>query len=403
MMAGSPNFTGRSSSIRAMGKTGALEPFTMHVADEVLTDLRARLARTRWPDQAYGPPWQLGTDLVALARFVDHWARAFDWRAAEAALNEWPQYRTRVDGQPIHFFHVTSARPDPLPLLLLHGWPSNNTEFVKVFRPLADAGFEVVCPALPGFGWSGPTSQPGWTPHRIAGALVEVMARLGHERFAAHGGDWGAMVASQLGLHFPDNVVGIHLNLVIAPPPRDVADPMAELSADEHARVVEMRRRGRDIMGYQQIQATRPASVSAGLNDSPAGLAAWVLEKFREWSDCHGDLGTRFTDDELCTLLTITWATGTIHSANRIYAETRRAGLGASLPPERVPVPMAHSRFPADGFATPRSWAERLYDVRAWCTHTEGGHFPAMEVPELLVADLVSFLSSVHPSLGPVA
>ena len=223
---------------------------------------------------------------------------------------------------------------------------------------------------------------------------------LGYKKFSAHGGDWGAMVASQLGLHFPDRVVGIHLNLVIAPPPRDVADPMAELTDTERARVLEMRDRGRDIMGYQQIQATRPASLSAGLNDSPAGLAAWVLEKFHAWSDCGGDLGSRFTDDELCTLLTITWATGTIHSANRIYAETRRAGLGASMPPERVPVPMAHSRFPADGFATPRSWAERLYDVRAWTVHDEGGHFPAMEVPELLTRDLRAFFAGLHEGVA---
>jgi pimeloyl-ACP methyl ester carboxylesterase len=384
-----------------MGEPDALQPFTMHVDDAVLDDLRARLARTRWPDPAYGESWQLGTDLGALRRRCEHWAGAFDWRATEAAYNEWPQYVTRIDGQQIHLFHVRSGRPGALPLLLLHGWPSANTEFVKVFRPLADAGFDVVCPALPGFGWSGPTTRPGWTPHRIAGAFVELMDRLGHDRFAAHGGDWGAMVASQLGLHFPDRVVGIHLNLVIAPPPRDVDDPMALLTDAERARVLEMRGRARDQMGYQEIQATRPASLSAGLNDSPAGLAAWILEKFHAWSDVRGDLATRYTDDELCALLTVYWATGTIHSANRIYAETRRAGLGASMPPERVPVPMAHSRFPADGFATPRPWAERLYDVRAWTLHDEGGHFPAMEVPEALVGDLVAFFGNLHPPSGP--
>lgn len=381
-----------------------VEPFTMHVEDAVLDDLRMRLGRTRWPGPGLGAPWSQGTDLATLQELCAHWAGAYDWRAAEARANAWPQVRTSIDGQPVHAFHVRSPEPTARPLVVLHGWPSVNTEFLGLLGPLTDPvahggsaadAFHVVAPSLPGFGWSGPTRRPGWTPHRIAGAVVELMARLGYDRFVAHGGDWGAMVCSQLGLHFPDRVAAIHLNLVIAPPPKG-ADPLAGLTDVERARVADMHARGRDEMGYQQIQATRPASLSAGLHDSPAGLAAWLLEKYRAWGDCHGDVWSRFTPDELCTVATTYWATGTIHSANRIYAETRRAGPGASLPLEPVPVPMGYSRFPADGFAPPRAWVERLYDVRSWVEHDEGGHFPALEVPGLLVDDLRTCFATIE-------
>lgn len=380
----------------------------MHVEDAVLADLRARLTRTRWPGPGLGDPWSQGTDLATLQALCAHWAGVFDPRAAEAAANAWPQFLTHVDGQPVHLFHVRSAEATAVPLVLLHGWPSLNTEFLGLLGPLTDPvahggraedAFHVVVPSLPGFGWSGPTRRPGWTPHAIAGALVDVLDRLGYERFLAHGGDWGAMVASQLGLHFPDRVGAIHLNLVIAPPPRDVADPMAALTDVERARVRAMHAKGRDEMGYQQIQATRPASLSAGLNDSPAGLMAWLLEKFRAWGDTHGDVWSRFTPDHLCALATAYWATGTIHSANRIYAETRRAGYGASLPDGFVTVPMGHSRFPADGFAPPRAWVDRLYDVRSWVEHDEGGHFPALEVPDLLLGDLRTFFAPFREDL----
>ena len=380
-------------------------PFEITVGDDVLAGLRSRLARTRWPSAGLGEPWAQGTDLASLVDLCAYWRDGFDWRAAERAYNAWPQVITSVDGQPIHCFHVRSPEPDAFPLVLLHGWPSANTEFVKLLGPLTDPvahggrredAFHLVVPSLPGFAWSGPTRRAGWTPHRIAGALVDVMARLGYDRFGAHGGDWGAMVAAQLGLHFPDRVAAIHLNLVIAPPPRDLADPMAGLTEVERSRVVDMRARGRHEMGYQQIQATRPASVSAGLNDSPAGLAAWLIEKYRAWGDCHGDVWSRFTPDELCALLAVYWVTGTINSANRIYAETRRAGRGASLPPSFVGVPMGYSRFPAEGFAPPRAWVERLYDVRFWVEHAEGGHFPALEVPGLLTSDLRAFFAALR-------
>jgi epoxide hydrolase len=381
-----------------------VEPFRVEVPEPVLADLRRRLQAVRWPEPSPGEPWAQGTDLAELQDLCAYWADGFDWRRVEAQLNAIPQFVARAGGHPLHFWHVRSPVGDALPLVIHHGWPSTVAEFSKIVGPLtdpvahggrADDAFHVVCPSLPGFAFSGPTLEPGWTPHRIAGASAELMALLGYHRYGAQGGDWGAMVASQLGLLDTGRVVGIHLNMVIAPPPGD-GDPMAGLDDDERRLIGEMRARGRDETGYGKIQGTRPQSVSVGLNDSPAGLAAWILEKFRAWGDCGGPDGRRvlerrFTRDELLTCITIYWVTGTIASANRIYAETRRGGPGSSLPLSKVPVPMGYARFPADGFTPPRAWVERLYDVHRWTEMAEGGHFPALEVPGLLVDDIRAF------------
>ncbi|HEX7096746.1 MAG TPA: epoxide hydrolase [Acidimicrobiales bacterium] len=381
-----------------------IEPFRIDVPDAVLDDLRARIRATRWPEPAPGEPWAQGTDLAYLRELCEHWADEFDWRRVEAQLNRLPQFVTSIEGQRLHFVHVRSPHEGALPLVLSHGWPGTFAEFVDVIGPLTDPtahggdaadAFHVVCPSLPGFVFSGPTREPGWTPHRMAGALVELMDALGYEHFGAQGGDWGAMVSSQLGQVAPHRVVGIHLNLVIAPPPRD-GDPMAGLSEREREQVESMRARGRDEMGYQQIQSTRPQTLSVGLNDSPVGLAAWIVEKYRAWGDCVRpdgvrDVERRFSKDTLLTCVTLYWITSTIASANRLYAEARRAGVGASRPEGRVPVPMGYARFPADGFTPPRAWVERQYDVVHWSELPEGGHFPALEVPQLLVDDIRTF------------
>jgi microsomal epoxide hydrolase len=391
-----------------------VEPFRIDVAEPVLDDLRRRLRATRWPDPAVGEPWAEGTDLAYLRELCEYWLDGFDWRRVESELNAFPQFTTTIDGQRIHFVHVESPHDGALPLVIHHGWPGTFAEFVEILAPLTDPvahggraedAFHVVCPSLPGFGFSDPPREPGWTPHRIAGAAAELMRRLGYERYGAQGGDWGAMVSSQLGLVDPGAVVGIHLNMVIAPAPRD-GDPMAGLSERERRQVDEMRARGRDETGYQQIQGTRPQSVSVGLNDSPVGLAAWIVEKYRAWGDCVRpdgvrDVEHRFTKDTLLTCITIYWVTGTIGSANRLYAETRRGGAGASLPTMRVPVPMGYARFPGDGFLPPRAWVERLYDVRRWTELAEGGHFPALEVPQLLVQDVRAFFAPLRGDAGP--
>lgn len=381
----------------------AIEPFTIDVSDEVLADLDRRLRSARFPDQLPGTGWTLGTDAAYLRTLVDGWRDRYDWRASEAALNRLDQYVTSVDGQRLHFVHVRSPRPDAIPIVLLHGWPSTFAEFADVIGPLADPdahglgpgpAFHVVCPSLPGYAFSGPTTRRGWTPHRMAGAISELMVRLGYDRYLAQGGDWGSMVASQLGLVDPERVMGFHLNMVIAPAPPE-AERFVGVTDAERRDLDTMYESGRHEMGYQQIQRTRPATLTAGLADSPVGLAAWIVEKYRSWSDCDGDVESSFTRDQLLTTIMLYWVTGTIGSACRLYAETAKAGRGASLPDQPVPVPMAYARFPADGFTPPRAWVERLYDVRRWTAMPRGGHFAAQEEPGLLVGDIRDFVGSL--------
>lgn len=389
-----------------------IEPFRIDIDQQVLDDLERRLRRTRFADQLPGSGWTLGTDGQYLRGLIEYWIDGYDWRTHEAALNGFDQFTTSVDGQRIHFIHVRSPRPDAVPLVLLHGWPSTFAEFASVIGPLSDPdrhgasgapAFHVVCPSLPGYAFSGPTTRSGWTPHRIAGAVADLMARLGYDRYGAQGGDWGSMVASQLGLVDPDRVVGIHLNMVIAPaPPRD--ERFVGVTDAERADLDEMYAAGRDEMGYQQIQRTRPATLAAALVDSPVGLAGWIVEKFRAWTDNDGNPESAVGRDQLLTTIMLYWVTATMGSACRLYAETARAGRGASLPDRPVPVPMGYARFPADGFTPPRAWVERLYDVRHWTVMPCGGHFAAQEEPELLVDDIRAFYSLLGqpPRVVPV-
>ena len=382
---------------------GGFEPFVVRVSDQALDDLHRRLDATRWPEVIEGTGWEEGTDIDYLRELVAYWRSQYDWRAAEARLNSIPQYLTEYEGQRIHLLHVTSPHDGALPLVIHHGWPGSVVEFLDIVGPLtrpeshggsAEQAFHVVCPSLPGFGFSGPTSERGWTPRRMAAASADIMARLGYERYGAQGGDWGSMVASQLGAVDPEHVLGIHLNMVVAPAPAE--DPTAGLTPAEIADLEEMGAKGRSERGYQQIQSTRPQSLSFGLNDSPAGLAAWLVEKFRAWSDCGGDVESRFSKDQLLTNVMVYWVTGTIASANRLYYESRHGGAGASLPAGYVPVPMGYARFPADGFKPPRSWVERRYDVRRWTEQPRGGHFAAMEEPDLLVEDVRAFFAELR-------
>ena len=388
--------------------SAALVPFRVEVPEAVLTDLHERLDRTRWPDPSPAGPWEDGTDLDELRALCDHWRHRFDWRAVEDRLNAHEQFVTTVDGQRIHLLHARSARRDAIPLLLCHGWPGSVLEFEGVIGPLsdpeanggspADPAFHLVIPALPGYGFSGPTTQIGWTPRRIAGAFAEVMTRLGYTRFAAQGGDWGSMVVSQLGVQFPERVIGIHLNMVIAPKPANF--DLSTLSEGERADLARMYAAGKKESGYQSIQGTRPQTLAYGLQDSPAGLAAWIVEKFRAWSGCVDDTGERrlsvsFTADQLLANITLYWVTGTIGSSVRLYREVRRAGGGSSIPDRPVPVPMGYARFPHDGFCPPRVWVEQLYDVRRWTEMPRGGHFAAMEEPDLLTGDIRALFSEL--------
>ncbi|MEA2624691.1 MAG: hypothetical protein QOD06_736 [Candidatus Binatota bacterium] len=376
-----------------------ITPYRIAVPDSVLADLRERLARTRLPDEIPGSDWGYGTNLGYLRELVAYWRERYDWRAQEERLNRFAQCRAEVGGLGIHLIHERGKGPKPLPLVVTHGWPGSIAEFSKIIGPLTDPAshggdpadaFDVVAPSMPGYGFSDHPTEPGMDPERIAELWAELMSGLGYERFGAHGGDWGAMVTTYLGWRHAPRVVGIHLNMVIAFPPADVGDPTAGLTPDELAGLADFRRFQKEETGYQAIQGTKPQTLAYALNDSPAGLAAWIVEKFRTWSDCDGDVERRFTKDELLTNVMFYWATETANSACRLYYEARRAG---KFPPRdfHVQVPTGCAIFPREIARPPRAWAERLYDVRRWTVMPRGGHFAAMEEPEPLVDDIRAF------------
>jgi microsomal epoxide hydrolase len=367
-----------------------MQTFRVDVPAAELADLQRRLAATRWPTEAPAPEWEQGTPLGYLQELVEYWRSGFDWRAAEARLNSYPQFLTEVDGQRIHFLHVPSPHPGALPLVLSHGWPGSIVEFLDVLDALTDPpdpadAFSLVVPSLPGYGFSGPTTSAGWTPRRIAAAFGDIMADLGYARYGVQGGDWGSVVSSNMADLRPDRVVGLHLNFLSLPPP-DGASPPA------HQPAVRFATTGN---GYQQIQGTKPQTIGYLLDDSPAGLAGWIVEKFREWSDCGGDVERSFTKDQLLSNVMVYWVTRTGTSSARLYWEMRRAGR-AALPQAVVTVPTGVANFPGEIARTERSWAERRYHVVHWTYPERGGHFAAMEVPDLFVADVRAFFRLVR-------
>ncbi|WAX58395.1 epoxide hydrolase [Jatrophihabitans cynanchi] len=370
-----------------------IRPFRVSVTADAMTDLHDRLSRTRWPDQLSGSGWSQGADVSYVRALCDYWLHEFDWRAAENELNGWPQYRTVIDGQTVHFLHVRSPHAEAMPLLLTHGWPGSIWEFADLLGPLTDPvahggrradAFHVVCPSIPGYGWSGPTTEPGWDIQRVARMEGELMQLLGYERFGAQGGDWGSMATANLAVHIPDRLVGIHLNLVMVQPP-DVVDD--DLGRAELARRAELDREER---GYSAIQRTKPQTLAFGLTDSPAGLAAWMLEKYRSWTDCGGDLESVLTRDMVLRNIATYWFTATVASSARLYYESHRSGR-SPLPDQYVSVPTACALFPKELWRPPRAWAERAYNVVRWTEHPKGGHFAAMEQPAALAEDLREF------------
>ncbi len=375
----------------------AIQPFKIEVPDSVLVDLRERLARTRWPDQIPGAGWDYGSELGYVRELCEYWRTQYDWRKHERALNRWPQFLTEIDGQRIHFVHARSKHPTAFPLILTHGWPGSVVEFQKILPLLTDPSggaseaFHVVCPSLPGYGFSGPTHERGWDPQRIALAEIELMRRLGHARYGAQGGDWGAIVTAQIGRLDPQHCAGIHLNMVMALPQADSAG----LSDAEKQRTERSAQFNSEGTGYQAIQGTKPQTLAYGLSDSPAGLAAWIVEKFRAWSDCHGEVESAFSRDELLTNVMLYWVTGTINASTRLYYETRKSGR-VGFTQGRVEVPTGCALFPKELYNAPRRWAEAHYNVTHWSVFERGGHFAAMEQPELLAGDLRKFFASVR-------
>lgn len=378
----------------------ATEEFRIQIEDAALEDLHQRLAHARLPDQIEGAGWEYGIPIDYLARLLDYWRDDYDWRAEESRLNALPHFQTTIDGQRIHFIHARSTHEDALPLLLTHGWPGSIVEFLDVIPRLTqpeshggDPGdaFHVVAPSLPGYGFSDPPRTKGWDVPRIARAFASLMSRLGYARYGAQGGDWGAQVTTRLGTLDAEHLAGIHLNMPIGVRPEE----KIPLSDDDKADLQAMARFQNEESGYAMQQGTKPQTLGVALNDSPVGLLAWIVEKFRAWSDCDGDPENVFTRDQLITNVMLYWLTGTAASSARLYWESRHGGMWSEKP-ERVTVPTGCARYPKEVVRYPRPWVELQYDVTHWAEMPRGGHFAAMEQPELFVDDVRAFFRTVR-------
>lgn len=365
------------------------EPLVLRVQDRELDDLRHRLANTRWPAEIEGADWDYGTDQGFLKGVLEHWLHHYDWRRVEAEVNELGSHVSRAAGWRVHFLHARSTEPDAIPLIVTHGWPGSIVEFLDAL-PLLRQRFHVVVMSMPGYGFSGPTHRRGVDIAAVAAAGADVMAQLGYDRYVAQGGDWGALVARHLGEHYADHAAAIHTNMCFAPPDQDDPELLAAVTESEQAAIIAAAQRTADGMGYLQQHSTRPHSVGFGLDDSPVGLAGWILEKFHTWCDIRDGMPIR--TDRLIDNLMFYWLTVTATSAARLYCESARAGSGPlSTWTGRVDVPTGYAVYPYEMLQTPRAWAARRYNLVHYSVADRGGHFAAFEQPAIFAADLAAF------------
>jgi len=373
-------------------------PFSAQVPDAAVDELRRRLQQTRWPERETVDDWSQGVPLGYLRELCTYWASGYDWRAAERRLNAYPQFTVELLDLDIHFLHVRSPHPEALPLVITHGWPGSVFEFVNVIERLtdptshggsADDAFHVVCPSLPGYGFSGKPTRAGWSVERVADAWAQLMAGLGYDRYGAQGGDWGAAVTTAIGLRDPDHVAGIHLNMPIVGPDRTT---MNDLTDTERSALQALAHYQEWDSGYSKQQSTRPQTVGYGLADSPAGQCGWIIEKFWAWTDCDGHPENAVSRDELLDNVSLYWFTNSGASSARLYWESfnRQAA-------EPVHVPTGCSIFPKEIFRSSRRWAERRFiDIRYWNELDKGGHFAALEQPDIYVEELRSYFRLVR-------
>src|SRR6266851_1156380 len=375
-----------------------IRPFRIDIPQADLHELRARLESTRWPDQVPDSGWDYGIPLDYVQQLAEYWRTSYDWRVHEQALNAFPQFTTGIDGQRVHFLHVSSPEPDAIPLIMTHGWPGSIVEFINIIGPLtnprahgadpADA-FHLVVPSIPGYGFSGPTQDRGWNVHRIAQAWDELMRRLGYQRYGAQGGDWGSAISRELGLIAGDHIIGVHLNMLFPWVPEDPTD----LTDAERSRVETMRRFRATGSGYGAIQSTRPQTLAYGLTDSPAGQLAWIAEKFGEWTD-DGLPDEAVDRDQLLTNIMVYWLTRTAGSSARLYYEAARSG--SSGPPKVSTAPTGLAVFAREIARPIRRFAELSNNIVHWTEFDRGGHFAAMEQPDMLVGDVRAFFSQLR-------
>jgi pimeloyl-ACP methyl ester carboxylesterase len=375
-----------------------ITPYAIPFSQAAVDDLRDRLARTRWPDDIPGAAWEYGFNLESLQKICEYWREGFDWKAQIARMAQFEHFRFTVQDVGVHFIHARGNGPAPLPLVLTHGWPGSFLEMLRILPLLTDPAahgadpadsFDVIVPSLPGFGYSDRPVRPGMNVFRIAALWAALMAELGYTRFAAQGGDFGAGVSTALALRHPDRLLGIHLNYIPGSY-RPYLAPGAHLQPIEEEFLKDAARWYDEQGAYAHLQRTQPQTAAYGLNDSPAGLAAWILEKFLKWSDSDGELERRFTIDELLANVTLYWMTQTIHSSFRLYFEGRKAPMQFAVE-DFIHLPCAIARFPKENPFPPRAWIERGYNIQQWTDMPSGGHFAAAEEPALLAQDIRQF------------
>jgi pimeloyl-ACP methyl ester carboxylesterase len=371
------------------------QSFNINIDQSVLNDLTNRLAQTRWPDEIPNTGWQYGANLAYIKELCNYWQTSFNWRQCETWLNSFAHFKSTINGTGIHFIHEKGKGKTTAPFLLTHGFPDSFARFLKLIPLLTVAdehglSFDMIIPSIPGYGFSDKPDKPGRTPKQMADLFDTLMTQeLGYHQYFAHGGDWGSSITEQLAVNHPGNLLGIHLTDIpyhhlFAIPPNDLTEPEKKfLEAGKKWQMAEG--------AYDMIQSTTPQTAAYGLNDSPAGLAAWIVEKFYRWGDCQGNIENCFTKDELLTNLTIYWATQTINSAMRIYYETARNPPGNAL--KKMNTPTGAAIFPKDLVCAPREFGERIYNIKHWTNMPKGGHFAAMEQPVLLAEDIRKFTS----------
>ena len=375
-----------------------IRPFEIKVSDAEIDDLKRRLAQTRWANKETVDDWEQGIPLAYLQEVADYWANTYDWRDREAKLNRFPQFKTNLNGLDIHFIHVKSPEPNATPLVMTHGWPGSIVEFQKVIEPLSDPvahggsaedAFHVVCPSLPGYGFSDKPTETGWGVLKIADTWGALMARLGYDEYVAQGGDWGAMVTTCIGAQDPEHCRGVHLNMPIAPPTEESMNDLTEL---EQAALAGMQHYQEKDSGYSKQQSTRPQSLGYGLVDSPVGQAAWILEKFWSWTDCNGHPENALTRDEMLDNVMLYWWPATGASSARLYWESFN-----TPPMAEVAVPVGASIFPKEIFKSSRRWCEARFKKLAYHNVLDrGGHFAAFEQPELFVQEVRAAFKAIR-------
>ena len=366
------------------------------IPQDRLSDLKERLAKTLWPSEIENSGWSYGANLQTIKEFCECWASTFDWRAWEAKLNAHPQFVASLDGVEIHFLHIASKNKQAVPLLLTHGWPSSVFEYLKII-PLLREDFSLVIPSLPGHGSAAPTARPGLSIYAVASLWHQLMTNeLGYDKYGVQGGDWGAYCSSRMAFEFPNSILGLHLSYVVGGLMPDLGPKSTPLTPDEKAMLERRRQWSENEGGYEHLQSTKPQTLAFALIDSPAGLCAWILEKWNSWTDCSGRLESRFTKDELLANVSWYWLTRSIGSAIRLYYETAKAPWNLG-PGERIGVPTAVASFPKELVVSPREWAERIYNVQQWTEMSRGGHFGAIEEPEALATDIKKFFLGRAP------